>query len=198
MASSLNNPQKTQVVKYSAKGTRDKSIELSTSVSSHARELPLRKSLVRDSVKKRIFAYMDKGDRSADIEIESGLSHLRVKRYRRMWKDERHDPRLRSKKRFRRKVRSRVPSCEPIQLPLRLKPACSQTPENPSVPKSIGDKGKRKHRAARGLKEGEANSRKEDAGSRVQETVGVQVKPLDYPNGTENELVMTLREKPTQ
>ena len=198
MASSSNGRQKVQIFKHAAEGSRDKNIESSTSISPHAKEQPLRTSLVRDSVKKRIFAYMNKGDRSADIEVKSGLSHLRVKRYRRMWKDERHDPRLQSKKRSRRRARSRVTSCEPVQLPLRLKPACGQKPDLFRVAKSAADKGKRKHRAAKGPKEREANSKREDAGPRVRETSGMQTKPLDYPHGAECQLVINLSVKPTQ
>ncbi len=142
---------------------------------------------------------MDKGDRSADIELKSGLSHLRVKRYRRLWKDERHDPRLRSKKRLRRKGPSRVPPCEPVQLPLRLKPACDQKVDLLRVAdERAADKGKRKHRAAKKLKECEANPKKEDAGPRVQEASSMQMKPSDYPHGTQCQLVVRLREKPTQ
>ncbi|KAF6228126.1 hypothetical protein HO133_007854 [Letharia lupina] len=82
MASSYNGPHKVQTFEHFAQERLDKDVESSTSVSSHAKELPLRTSLVRDSMKKKIFAYMDKGDRSADIELESGLSHPRVKHYR--------------------------------------------------------------------------------------------------------------------
>lgn len=139
---------------------------------------------------------MDKGDRSADIELKSGLSHLRVKHYRRMWKDEKHDARLRSKKKTssRRKARSRVPSYEPFQLPLRLKSVCGQKPE---LVQAVGDKGKRKYRAARGLRERDANPRMEDAGSRVQETSELQIKAPDYYHGTENQLGIELSERPT-
>ena len=137
---------------------------------------------------------MDKGDRSADIELKSGLSHPRVKHYRRMWKDERHDRRLRSKKRLRRKVRR---SDEPIQLPLRSKPACGQELESSQVATSGGEKGKRKHRVARGLRERKANARTEDARSRLPESIGMQLKPADYPHGVENQLVIRLHEKPT-
>ena len=185
MASSFNDPQKTRISRHPAKGRRDKDIESSTSISSYAKELPLRTSLVRDSVKRRIFAYMDKGDRSADIEIKSSLSHLRVKHYRRMWKDERHDPRLRSKKRSRRKARRQVPSYEPVQLPLRLKSACGQKPELFQVAKSVAERAKRKHRTARGPKEREAKPRREDTGSEVQETSGIPMKSSDYPHNTE-------------
>ena len=79
-----------------------------------------------------------------------------------------------------------------------MKSAGGRTPERASVVTGTGDRGKRKHRAARGLREGEANSRKEDAGSRVQGTRGVRVKPSDFPNGAENELVIGISEKPTQ
>lgn len=193
MASSIGDPQKTQISKLSAQRRRDKGIEPITSVSSHVKELPLRTSLVRDSVKKRIFACMDKGDTSADIEYKSDLSHLIVKHYRRLWKDERHDPRLRSKKRSRRGAQS--------QLPLKPQSTCGPTWEEFSpVRESARDKEKRKrkHRAAKGLKEREENPRVEDAGSRVQETSGMQIKPSEYPLGAENQLVIRLSDKPTQ
>ena len=185
-----------QLSKHSAPERRHKDVKPITSVSLHAKELPLRTSLVRDSVKKRIFACMDRGDTSAEIELKSSLSHLMVKRYRRMWKDERRDPRLRSKKRSRRKAQSqsRVASCEPVQLPSKQQLACAQMSTLSRVHR---DKGERKHRAARGLKEREANPRMEDAGSRVQESVGLQMKPSGYPLDTENQLVMRLSEKPT-
>lgn len=199
MAPSSIGCPKVQMFKHAAKGRRNKDIESSTRIPPHAKELPLRTSLVRDSVKKQIFAYMDKGDRSADIELKSGLSHLRVKRYRRLWKDERHDPRLRSKKRLRRKGPSRVPSCEPVQLPLRLKSACDQKLDQLRVTdERATDKGKRKHRAARGLKECEVNPKREDAGPRVQEASSMQMKPPDFPPGTECQLVIRLTERPTQ
>lgn len=141
---------------------------------------------------------MDKGDRSADIEIKSGLSHLRVKHYRHMWKDERHDPGPQSKKRSRRRARSRVTSCEPVQLPLRLKPACGQKSDLFRVAKSAANRGKRKHRAAKRPKEREANSKSEDAGPRVQEMTSMQMTPLEYPHGAECQLVIRLGGKPTQ
>ena len=180
--------------KHSAKGRLNEAIESSIKIPPHAKELPLRTSLVRDSVKKQIFAYMDKGDRSADIELKSGLSHLRVKRYRRLWKDERHDPRLRSKKRLRRKAPSRVPSCEPVQLPLKLRSARDQKPDLLRVAdERAADKGKRKHRAAKGLKECEVSPKRDDAGPRVQEASSMQMKPSNYPHGTEFQFVVRLK-----
>ena len=152
MVSSSNRRQKVQTSEDSAKERGVEDVESSTNTKSHVKELPLRTSLVRDSVKRRIFAYMDQGDRSAEIETKSGLSHLIVKHYRRMWKDERHDARLRSlKNRSRRKACGRASSYEPVQLPLRLKPGCGQRPETCPGPKSVGDRGMRKHRAAGGV-----------------------------------------------
>lgn len=202
MAPSPNVPQKPHIFRHPAKGRRDKDVESdvesNTSISPHPKELPLRTSLVRDSVKKQIFAYMDKGDRSAEIELKSGLSHPRVKHYRRMWKDEKHDARLRSKKkRSRRKSRSRVPSYEPFQLPLRLKSACGPKVELFQAVKGVGDRGGRKHRAARGLRERDANSRRKDAGPAVQQTSELQMKASDYPHAIENQLLVGLSEKPT-
>ena len=110
-------------------------------------------------MKRRIFAYLDKGDRSADIEIESGLSHPRVKLYRRMWNEERHDARRRSKKSSRRKA---------FQLPFHLKSASDQKLGLFHVAKGIVKKDKRKDRAASGSKERDASPRGENAGSEVQ------------------------------
>lgn len=51
--SSSNGCQKPQIFKHSAKGRREEDVESSTVISSHATELPLRTSLVRDSVKEK-------------------------------------------------------------------------------------------------------------------------------------------------
>ena len=154
-----------------------------------------RTSLVQDSVKRRIFAYMDQGDRSAEIETKSGLSHLIVKHYRRMWKDERHDARLQSlKNRSSRKAcsRARASSYAPVQLPLRLKPGCGQRPEMCPGPKSVGDRGMRKHRAAGGVQ----GPGRKGAGSGVQETADLQVEASNSPVSSETQLVIRLMEKP--
>lgn len=197
MASSSNRRQKAQNFKCFMKGRHNRPVESSTSIPSHAKEVPLRTSLVRDSVKKRIFAYMDKGYRSGDIELKSGLSHQRVKHYRRMWKDERHDPCLRSKKWTRRKARSRVPLCEPVQLPLRLMSACGQKAESFHAANSVGDKRKPKHCAPRELKECDANPRREGARSKVQETFGMQTKESNHSVATECQLAIRLSKNST-
>ena len=74
--------------------------------------------------------------------------------------------------------------------------ACGGRKSELAVPgvKGVGERGKRIRRsAARGLKECEANARTtEDAGL---EMMDVQMtKPLEFSQGTENQLVIRLRE----
>ncbi|CAF9916617.1 hypothetical protein IMSHALPRED_003248 [Imshaugia aleurites] len=196
-SSSSNRCRKVPTSKASAKGSCAAKTASSASKPSPAKEQPLRTSLVRDSVKKRIFAYMDKGDRSADIETKSGLSHLLVKHHRHMWKDERYDARLRSrKKRSKRKARGRVPaSCEAVKLPLRLKEGWGLKNELCRVQKSGADKGRRRHRA-RGVKEREVGTRRDGAGSRVRESGGLLMGAAGSPVAAETQLVIRLRERP--
>lgn len=102
-------------------------------------------------------------------------------------------------------ARSRSPtvsSDEPMQqLPLSSKLAGGRKEEVGRVGKSGcgggGGRGKRKRGGARGLEECEANARtKEDKGSGGLETLGLQAtkKGLDFPQGSENQLVIRLRE----
>lgn len=60
--------------------------------------LPLRLALAQRSVKNQIFTYMDQGDKKAEIESRTGLSHQCIKWYRRMWRAERSHPRPQSRK----------------------------------------------------------------------------------------------------
>ena len=175
MASSCTQPRKRNDLEHSAKESRNSDHSSSAKFPSRPRELALRTSLLRDSVKRRIFAYMDKGDRSAAIETKSGLSHSIVKLYRRMWNKERHDARRRSKKSSRRKVRTRVLSYELFRLPFHLKSTSDQKPGVFHVAKGITDKAKRKNRADSGSKEPDTSLRGEDAGLSVQETSSVQM-----------------------
>ena len=137
---------------------------------------------------------MDKGDRSADIETKSGLSHLLVKHHRHMWKDERYDARLRSrKKRSKGKARGRVPaSCEAVKLSLRLKEGCGLKNELCRVKKSGADKGRRRHRR---VKEREVGTRRDVDGSRVQESGGLLMGAAGSPVPAETQLVIQVRER---
>ena len=175
MAASCTHPQKNKVLEHSAKESCSRDHDSSTNFPPGPTELSLRTSLLRDSVKRRIFAYMDEGDRSADIEIKSGLSHPTVKLYRRMWNEERYNARRRSKKSSRRNAWTRVLPFELFQLPFHLKSASDQKPGLFQVAKGIIDKGKRKNRAASGLKGRDMSPRGEDAGSKGQETSSVQM-----------------------
>ena len=175
MASSCSHPRKRKVLEHSAKESRNSDHSSRTKFPSPPKEIALRTSLLRDSVKRRIFAYMDKGDRGADIETKSGLSHPTVKLYRRMWNEERHGARRRSKKTSRRKSWARVLSCELFQLPFHLKSARDRKPGLFQVAKGIIDKEKRTSRAASGLKEWDTSPKGEKAGSKVEETSSVQV-----------------------
>ena len=173
MASSCTHPRKRRVFEHSAKESRNSDYNPSTKFPSRPKEIALRTSLLRDSVKRRIFAYMDKGDRSAAIETKSGLSHPTVKLYRRMWNGEKHDARRRSKKTSRRKSWARVLSHELFRLPFHLKSASDQKPGFFHVAKGIKDKEKRTSRAASGSKERDTSPKGEDAGSKVEETSSV-------------------------
>ena len=123
---------------------------------------------------------MDKGDRSADIESKSGLSHPTVKLYRRMWNEERHNGRRQSKKSSRRKAWTRVLSYKLFQLPFHPKSASGQKPGLFHVAKGIIDKEKRTSRTASGSKERDTSLRGEDAGSKVQETSSVQMEATSF------------------
>lgn len=78
-----------------------------------------------------------------------------------------------------------------------MKSACGPKVELFQAVKGVGDRGGRKHRAARGLRERDANSRRKDAGSAVQQTSELQMKASDYPHAIENQLFVGLSEKPT-
>ncbi|KAM0803631.1 hypothetical protein BDR22DRAFT_42162 [Usnea florida] len=56
-------------------------------------KLPLRLALAKRTVKRQIFASMDHGDRKADIESSTGLSHQCIKWHRFMWRVEGSHPR---------------------------------------------------------------------------------------------------------
>ena len=56
-------------------------------------KLPLRLALAKLTVKRQIFASMDHGERKADIESSTGLSHQCIKWHRFMWRAEGSHPR---------------------------------------------------------------------------------------------------------
>lgn len=56
-------------------------------------KLPLRLALAKLTVKRHIFASMDHGERKADIESSTGLSHQCIKWHRFMWRVEGGHPR---------------------------------------------------------------------------------------------------------
>ena len=175
MASSCTHPRKRKGLEHSPKESRNSDHNFSTKFPSRPKEIALRTSLLRDSVKRQIFAYMDKGDRSTDIETKSGLSHPTVKLYRRMWNRGRHDAHRRSKKTSTRKSLARVLSYKLCQLPFHLKSASDQKPPGLfHIAKGIKDKEKRTSRAASVSKERDTTPKGEDAGSKVEETSSVQ------------------------
>lgn len=152
MESSCTHSRKSKVLEHSAKESCSRDHDSNTKFPPGPKELSLRTSLLRDSVKRRIFAYMDEGDRSADIEIKSGLSHPTVKLYRRMWNEEKYNARRRSKKSSRRNAWTHVLPFKLFQLPFHLKSASDHKPGLIHVAKGIVDNGKQKNRAASGLK----------------------------------------------
>ena len=172
---SCTHPRQKKVLDHLAKESRNSDHSSSTKFPSRPKKLALRTSLLRDSVKRRIFADMDKGDRSADIETKSGLSHPTVKLYRRMWNEERHNARRRSNKTSRRKSWARMLSYELFQLPFHAKSASDQKPGLLHVVKGIKDKERRISRAASGSQERDTTPKGEDTGSKLEETSSVQV-----------------------
>ena len=174
-AASCTHPRKRKVLEHLAKESPNSNHSSSTKFPSCPKKRALRTSLLRDSVKRRIFAYMDKGDRSADIETKSGLSHPTVKLYRRMWNEERREARRRSKKSSKRKSWTRVLSYELFQLPFHVNSASDQKPGVFQVVKGIKDKEKRMSRAASGSQERDTSPKGEYTGSKLEETSSVQV-----------------------
>lgn len=59
---------------------------------------PLRLALARRSVKRKIFTYMDRGDKKTEIESRTGFSHKFIKWHRQLWRTECSHPRPQSKK----------------------------------------------------------------------------------------------------
>ena len=69
------------------------SAQSSRCLEEHFFKLPLRLALAKLTVKRQIFASMDHGERKADIESSTGLSHQCIKWHRWMWRVEGSHPR---------------------------------------------------------------------------------------------------------
>ena len=68
-------------------------------------KLPLRLALAKLTVKRQIFASMDHGERKADIESSTGLSHQCIKWHRFMWRVEGSHPRPQPRRNLKASVR---------------------------------------------------------------------------------------------
>ena len=121
--------------------------------SSHIQEeelsSPLRLALARRSVKKKIFTYMDHGDKKTDIESRTGLSHQCIKWHRRLWRTECSHPRPRSQK-----IRNSLPRL--AQSPStrserssKKRPACDGNRDFSAAGECSSGKRRRKHRAVK-------------------------------------------------
>ena len=121
--------------------------------SSHRQEegssSPLRLALARRSVKRKIFTYMDRGDKKTDIESRTGLSHQCIKWHRRLWRTECSHPRPRSRKISKSSSRRAQSPSPRHERPSRKRPACDGKGEL-SVASGCGsDKQRRKRRAVK-------------------------------------------------
>ena len=123
------------------------------STSSHSQEeqldSPLRLALARRSVKRKIFTYMDQGDKKTDIESRTGLSHQCIKWHRQMWRSECSHPRPQSKTTSQsssRRAKSPSPRNERAS---KKRPACDEKSDLSAVSECNGDKRRRKHRAVK-------------------------------------------------
>lgn len=96
--------------------------------SSHKQEeelsSPLRLALARRSVKRKIFTFMDQGEKKTDIESRTGLSHQCIKWHRHLWRTECSHPRPQSKKILNKSSRrAHSPSTRSERLS-RKRPSC--------------------------------------------------------------------------
>lgn len=147
---------KTRFSEFMGRGRRDARIGSITETFAHITpsdgqggniDSPLRLALARRSVKNQIFACMDKGDKKAEIESTTGLSHGCIKWHRRLWRNEGSHPRPRSKKLSKRSARGpRSPGMR-SQRPLIKRPACKEKGDSAVASESISEKRRRKHRA---------------------------------------------------
>ena len=123
------------------------------SVISHRQEeelsSPLRLALARRSVKRKIFTYMDRGDKKTDIESRTGFSHQFIKWHRQLWRTECSHPRPPSKKLLQgASRRSQSPNTR-NERPSRKRPACERKDDSSDASECNSGKRRRKKRVVK-------------------------------------------------
>ena len=110
---------------------------------------PLRLALARRSVKRKIFTYMDRGDKKTDIESRTGLSHQCIKWHRWLWRTECSHPRPRSRKISKSSSRRAQSPGPRHERSSRKRPACDGNGELSGASGCGSDKQRRKRRAVK-------------------------------------------------
>ena len=138
------------------KGRRDaKVISINTdaghSAPSHRQEeelsSPLRLALARRSVKRKIFTYMDRGDKKTDIESRTGFSHQFIKWHRQLWRTECSHPRPPSKKLSQGSLRrSQSPNTRNERSSRKRPAACERKDDSSDASECNSGKRRRKKR----------------------------------------------------
>ena len=117
---------------------------------------PLRQALARRYVKRKIFMYMDRGDKKKEIERRTGLSHQCIRWYRWLWRDEGGHPQQRSKKTSKRSSQvSQISQSQGTrsERSSRKRSTCDGECDSSSADESGSNaKRRRKHCAVKGLK----------------------------------------------
>ena len=140
------------------KGKRDAKVmpintDASHSAPSHRQEeelsSPLRLALARRSVKRKIFTYMDQGDKKTDIESRTGLSHQFIKWHRQLWRTECSHPRPLSKKLSQGSSRRSQSPNTRNERSSRKRPACERKEDSSDASECNGGKRRRKKRVVK-------------------------------------------------
>ena len=141
------------------RGRRDaKVISINTdaghSAPSHRQEeelsSPLRLALARRSVKRKIFTYMDRGDKKTDIESRTGFSHQFIKWHRQLWRTECSHPRPPSKKLSQGSLRrSQSPNTRNERSSRKRPAACERKDDSSDASECNSGKRRRKRRVVK-------------------------------------------------
>ena len=110
-------------------------------------KLPLRLALAKLTVKRQIFASMDHGERKADIESSTGLSHQCIKWHRFMWRVEGSHPRPQPRRHLKPSTRGLRSSNLQNGRLLRKRRECDDHSEASDAGDLGASKRRRRHRA---------------------------------------------------
>lgn len=124
------------------------SAQSSRSLEEQFLKLPLRLALAKLTVKRQIFASMDHGDRKADIESSTGLSHQCIKWHRWMWRVEGSHPRPQPRRILKPSTRGLRSSNLRKQGRSRKRRECDDHSEASDTGDPRASKRRRNHRAA--------------------------------------------------